>query len=66
MHHAVGKGKMATKTAEGTAEGKKDVLRAIELYKKTVSITVAQNDISGEGRAVGNLGNAYTAIGEYV
>lgn len=57
---------MATKTAEGTAEGKKDVLRAIELYKKTVSITVAQNDISGEGRAVGNLGNAYTAIGEYV
>ena len=34
-------------------------------YKKTLEITSSLNDKSGEGRALGNLGNAYTAIGDY-
>lgn len=39
--------------------------QAIEYYKSTLTITAELNDTAGEGRAVGNLGNAYTAIGEY-
>lgn len=40
-------------------------LQAIEYYKATLAITAELKDVAGEGRAVGNLGNAYTAIGEY-
>lgn len=46
-------------------EGRASVRKAIEYYKKTLAITTELKDTSGEGRAVGNLGNAYTAIGEY-
>jgi len=65
VHHAVGKQKISTKKEEQIKAGKESIQRAIEYYKITLQITTEQGDESGEGRAVGNLGNAYTAIGLY-
>lgn len=65
VHHAVGKQGIATKAADRVKAGKASIHRAIEYYKITLEITTELKDTSGEGRAVGNLGNAYTAIGQY-
>lgn len=65
VHHAVGKEHMALKTPEGLEKGKAQINKAISFYKETLEITTNQKDKSGEGRALGNLGNAYTAIGNY-
>ncbi|EDQ84438.1 uncharacterized protein MONBRDRAFT_39276 [Monosiga brevicollis MX1] len=48
-----------------TQQGRVSVEKAIDYYKTALEITVSQKDKAGEGRAVGNLGNAYTAIGKY-
>eukprot|EP00053_Salpingoeca_punica_P014456 m.131433 g.131433 ORF g.131433 m.131433 type:complete len:614 (-) comp16462_c0_seq3:470-2311(-) len=63
VYHALGKAKMA-KPADYN-EGKADVETAIKYYKTSLDITTELKDAAGEGRAVGNLGNAYTAIGEF-
>lgn len=65
VHHAIGKAGLALKTETGTVDGRTSINVAIGYYKKTLEITCSLNDKSGEGRALGNLGNAYTAIGDY-
>jgi tetratricopeptide (TPR) repeat protein len=67
VHHAVGKAEMQKKKADPSAKerGVASIRKAIVYYKDTLQITGTLKDTAGEGRAVGNLGNAYTAIGEY-
>lgn len=65
VHHAIGKAKLSKRDAGEQAEGRASVLKAIEYYKTALKITAELKDVAGEGRAVGNLGNAYTAIGDY-
>lgn len=65
VHHAIGKAKLSKREQAEQAEGRTAVLKAIEYYRAALTITVELKDTAGEGRAVGNLGNAYTAIGEY-
>eukprot|EP00051_Salpingoeca_urceolata_P027727 m.482972 g.482972 ORF g.482972 m.482972 type:complete len:546 (+) comp22733_c0_seq1:302-1939(+) len=66
VHHALGKSKLTSQDARMVEEGKKSVLTAIEYYKATLAITTELGDVAGEGRAVGNLGNAYTALGNFI
>eukprot|EP00039_Didymoeca_costata_P000955 m.48328 g.48328 ORF g.48328 m.48328 type:complete len:585 (-) comp10563_c0_seq1:1012-2766(-) len=67
VHHAVGKGHLQRRKQDPDAKalGQESVRKAISYYKETLAITAELKDTAGEGRAVGNLGNAYTAIGEY-
>eukprot|EP00041_Stephanoeca_diplocostata_P033781 m.1123738 g.1123738 ORF g.1123738 m.1123738 type:complete len:575 (-) comp24406_c2_seq5:303-2027(-) len=65
VHHAVGKSHNAKKTPDEISLGHAAIKKAIEYYKTTLTITKELQDTSGEGRAVGNLGNAYTAIGMF-
>lgn len=65
VYHAIGKAKLAKRESSEQAEGRGAILKAIEYYKSALTITEELKDVAGEGRAVGNLGNAYTAIGEY-
>eukprot|EP00730_Choanoeca_flexa_P019589 TRINITY_DN9578_c0_g1_i3.p1 TRINITY_DN9578_c0_g1~~TRINITY_DN9578_c0_g1_i3.p1 ORF type:complete len:556 (+),score=212.88 TRINITY_DN9578_c0_g1_i3:239-1906(+) len=65
VHHAVGKRELADKNPASQEAGRASIMKAIDYYKTTLEITAEQKDKAGEGRAVGNLGNAYTAIGNY-
>eukprot|EP00055_Hartaetosiga_balthica_P004707 m.12794 g.12794 ORF g.12794 m.12794 type:complete len:570 (+) comp4060_c0_seq1:30-1739(+) len=65
VYHAHGKSLLTKRDPESQKKGREFVMKAIEYYKSTLEITRALNDIAGEGRAVGNLGNAFTAIGEF-
>eukprot|EP00045_Choanoeca_perplexa_P006983 m.61343 g.61343 ORF g.61343 m.61343 type:complete len:556 (+) comp13871_c0_seq2:121-1788(+) len=65
VHHAVGKRELADKSPASQKAGTASIEKAIDYYKTTLDITAEQKDKAGEGRAVGNLGNAYTAIGMY-
>eukprot|EP00912_Choanoflagellata_sp_UC4_P001219 UC4_evm1s762 len=65
VHHAIGKGLMSKKDLDAVALGRKSIHKAIQYYKTTLEMTARLNDKQGEGRAVGNLGNAYNSLGEY-
>ena len=42
-----------------------DYRKAIEYQEKQLKIAIEINDRDGEGRAYGNVGNAYQSLGDY-
>ena len=63
VYHALGKLKMGEREPADVDEGRRIVLLAVDQYKLALAITAELHDTAGEGRAVGNLGNAFTALG---
>ena len=42
-----------------------DFRKAIEYHEKDLKIAIEIGDRAGEGRAYGNLGNAYRSLGDF-